>query len=180
MRNWSQLVVPIIFLVLWGLKQLIEREPPRPAVRPMPPGPRPAAPVATRFGTPPPRPSEEILVIRSETGRPDPAGNRPNPGRRPQRPKSAPTADGQRPRSQTLGGDISRLTSQPLRGLGPISLNQGRADISLPTAAEVFTDAFGSAAIFEIVHNPARLREAFILNEILQPPVSMRNKRPRI
>ncbi len=181
MHNWSQLIVPIIFLVLWGLKQILEREPPRPIPRPQMPGPRPTPPVSTRFGTSTSRPGEDVLVIRDNRPADPRSGTSSRRGSRgkPASPTTA-AAEASRPRQRNLGPDISPMGNRSVLGLSAMSLTQGHGESGRVTVAEDLSGPAGAEALARSLRQPARLREAFLLNEILQPPVAMRGPRPRI
>jgi len=187
-NDWQKLIVPLIFLAFWGLKQVFEREPQRQPGRPAGFGPRPDAP-AQRVGAgagagqaprdpavrwsgpaaPPSRRDDDVIVIRPESILPD---TRPGANRRRAQPRPpAQRIEPDRPRPIAQG--ITPLISQPLRGLGTISLAK-QADVIVTTTASA---ALAAPAVAQALRSPERIREAFILNEVLQPPVSLRRIR---
>ena len=189
MNDWQKLIVPLIFLAFWGLKQIFEREPQRQPGRPAGFGPRPDAPPggprpgvapgvrdpAVRWsgqGAPPSRRDDEVIIIRPESILPDSPSARPGANRRRSQPRpTSQRIEPERPRPITSA--ITPLVAQPLRGLGPISLAK-QADVVATTTASA---PLAAPAIAQALRSPERLREAFILNEVLQPPVALRRIR---
>ena len=124
---------------------------------------------------------EDILIIRSEPARTAPRPNQPQPQpqRRP-RPKPTGVKKPDSPQPELLGGAVGSNVSQHIR---PIDLARTDAPLNaignlskLSTAATVQYDvrSQGLTDIRLSLMNPVRLREAFVMNEILQPPVSRR------
>ncbi len=205
MNEWRNLIIPLLVLSFWGLRQIFERESP-PANRLPPPGPRPGGPrppegianrePSLRWSGPPPRPTpeprraggrasardEEVIIIRPEAILPDSPPSRQGQARRPPRTRSAGVSRApEPPLDRTLGGAISQSVGQVLDrqiGLGPVdqrgSLSKSSTRAALPTDAEPPATALARA-----LKSPGKLREAFILNELLQPPLALRGPRRR-
>lgn len=193
-----QLLVPALFLVLWALNQLFNKEiqggnrpggglgprpggvpptnrpRPQPAFRPEPIGARPEtedeilvlkSEPPSRPSTPPPAPGRR--PPRSSQGRPGKRGLAPSPvgkamDTRTGHPGSLAQASGlttqitQLARVSSIASDRSAHPADtPSSALPPISLSQLRQSLS----------------------DHARLREAFVLQEVLQPPVFLRGRR---
>ncbi len=62
------------------------------------------------------------------------------------------------------------VSMPPMASMSPLGLN------SLPTAAPDSIGVIPLSVTARALADPVRLREAFVLNEILLPPVSMRNR----
>ena len=175
--------------------------PPRPAggVRPAPPtqrwgtpgqqpSPAPALP-ATR----PARPAGDdgIVILSSETRPPregigrssvNLASKRPSKGKPvvPQR-KAEPTPA--RPGLAGVSQNVNQHLANATIEMAPLS---GMPSVATATAVDLGMTAGRAAdssitgprsAVAWSLADPIRLREAFVINEILQPPVSMRNRR---
>jgi hypothetical protein len=178
-----KLLIPAFFLVLWALNQLLNKESnapqapgrpgglgPRPGV---PPTPRPAmerpreVPVPPRPQTTPAGRDDEIVILRSETVRPPAPGNvrrgqRARPGRGVGRQGAAPAArTGYEGKAETR----SLIEMRPTQG--PVETPQETLRIGVPSP--ISADDLRSR-----MRSLDRVREAILLNEILQPPVSLR------
>jgi hypothetical protein len=195
-----KLVIPGIILLVWAVTQLFNKENapppsprgPSPGPRPggLPPAPRPLERTAAgeptlRFGpssAPRPAPAprgDEVLVIREPT-RPAPVA------RRPVRPRAVPPAPPKRPEpaparslttsvSQSLPRDIE--TSLKIQ---PLTSTATAASESTKVTAAVGPGTAPSALQLDLRQTLAdrnRVREAFILNELLQPPLALRPSR---
>jgi hypothetical protein len=233
-ENMFQFIVPLIFVAIWALTAIFNREaqplPPRPG---RPPGPRPGGGIGPprelepraegltreaplRWSSPPAaapaapggltrgRPfggrDEEILIIRSEPAPPRTPGAR-SPGgspstRRAGRSRPAPSpppqrSEAARPRG-TLGAPLAQNVplsiAQPAE-LGPLasplSALAPEGTIQSVTAAQPTAPAARSSSsppsqpaieLGLLTVSPARLREAFVLSELLQPPLALRRR----
>lgn len=177
-----------------------------PAPGPGPGGPRPIDNLAARdrardpslrwSGPPPGRTStgptvrgqaasdDEIIIIRSDSILPQNSlPGRQGQGRRPQRPKSnAPGRVNEPIRPAPLGGQISQTVGQLIgqqQGLGPVDQkaslhSSARSQVSASPTPSPTSDALARA-----LRSPERLREAFLLNELLQPPLALRGRKGR-
>jgi hypothetical protein len=141
---------------------------------------------------------DEIVILSSETvRRPPPAkartqssssANRPRPNRRPR----PPGPDGDTP--QRLGGNISQSVRQtiertpldmkaitqspPLNVSTDLRSSHGSATM-LSSTASIAGSAGPAAELFDLqgaIRDRSRLREAFLLNELIQPPLALRNR----
>jgi hypothetical protein len=167
-------------------------------------GERPAPPTAPASRRPAGRPDDEILIIE-ETRRPSGSspssaspllrpgaaggsrrGNRARPAPAPS-PKRLETAS-PRPLSGAVGpaSPINSPMSKTLE-LNPLSLPASPLMSSDPrdlarAVAEPTRQAARPAAVWDdfrlLLSTPSKLREAIIVNEILQPPLSLRSRRP--
>ena len=210
MNEWMKLLVPLLLLAFWGLKQVLERETP-PANRgagPRPGGPRPPEGLAARerprdaglqwSGPPPRRPGpgsgpgivvrgqpagdDEIIILRPDSVLPQRLAGRQSLGRKPQRPsKPGLTPRGAEPsKPGPLGGQISQTVDQTLglqSGMGPVDQRGAqhssvRSQVSANPTPSPTADALSKA-----LRSPERIREAFLLNELLQPPLALRKRR---
>jgi hypothetical protein len=171
----AKLIIPALFLLAWALNQVLNKEAPAPPAGPLPrrppgglppapmPGQRPAPREVIWQETAPPPPRrepmagpDEIIILGSETrpARPAPVV----PVRR-RRPRSAPPAPPKpEPPKPTLATD---------RPAAPI----------IPPPSPATVDP-ALAAIRQALTSPARLRQAFLLREILDRPLTLR--RPRL
>ena len=194
-----KLIIPAILLIFWALSNLFNRESAAQAKGQSPLGPRPPGypgarpPERARPPSQPPRPGpsgreDDVMIIRAEPNRPGRAANpqqRRNPGRgrNPQQAQGRkPDAVAARPREQ-LGGRISSDVSQslaqqmdirPLSESTPATVNE--MSPSVPTMAAGTTPP---STIFDLrtaLATQGRIREAFLLNEVLQPPMALRNR----
>ena len=133
---------------------------------------------------------EGIMILSAENNRTGrdadrsaliPAGKRPAKGKPVVPPRKVEPAP---PRARLAG--VSQNVNQhlantsldmvPLATLAPAT---AMPSLGLSSAPTVTPDTFGvtpRTAAAQALRNPARLREAFILNEILNPPVAMRGR----
>ena len=189
-NNWDNLLkltIMLFFGAIWALTSLFNRESkPAPA---RPPGPRPSTgpkpgEPTLRWAPPPSAPTarrvpigdDDILIIGSDAPRP---AARPGPRRQSKARAAAPAPKPVEPApSRPKLGGVSQSVSQHLNrtslGLAPATgspptLEAGRAwagkDAKLGPVVQSITASLA---------DPARLREAFVLNEILQRPISLR------
>ena len=202
-------IVPLFFLVVWALTSLFNREGAAQANRanPRPIGPlrpRPGGPPAggltreptMRWGNPAgsaprhPEPSaadDDVLIIRPEPSRPGSpirSGQGSGPGRRSGRSRPG---SGRRPddapskKPLTSTPDLSIQTNRPME-LTPLTASVSFADpksaySGLPPAAPV---SLGAAADWtRLLGTDDPIRQAILFSELLQPPLSMRPRRPR-
>ena len=208
-ESMMRLVIPGIFLLIWAVNQLFNKElnpganrlpAPGPRQGGLPPAPRPmdrSAPPqprdpTMRFGTQATterRGNDEVLVIRSEPIRPQATPQaRPGAPRPAARPRQA-AAPARKPdtvasRSQMTG--VSQSVSQSIKLVGDVGQLTVAQSLAVDAGASAATaqdpSLAGSAALDglrRVLANPTRLREAWMLSEILKPPVALRG-RPRI
>jgi hypothetical protein len=142
---------------------------------------------------PPGRPNEEILIIRSETNRGGrPPAPRPGPGSAPPkrgtRSKAAPATAAKRseptsarPAVDQPGSLVSQHVEQTIEGQSLSNTTRANAAADAVTA---LYDARPKSAnrtplydLQSLVGSAEELRKAIIVNEVLQPPVAMRNRR---
>lgn len=197
-----KIIIPVILLVFWALSNVFNRENPQNAAKDrMTPNPsRPASyppprPVERRPAPAhryvPPRENDEVLIIRAEPNRPQPRPGGNGPGRRQagrQRGAQSGGPSGRRAepspsRNRDLVGgslatDVNQSLTRPLE-LRPLS--ESLADSASVTndpapAASSAASSPSAAAIRTNLGDPSRIREAFVLNEILQPPLSLRRR----
>jgi hypothetical protein len=214
-------IVPLTFLAIWALTSLFSRDAkpqvgrPAQGLGPRPGGPGPAPPPrpgnpamardpAVRWGNPPGtetaiprripgRPDEEILVIRSETGRAaGPPLPRPGAGaaaaKRTTRPKAAPTTAPKRAEptaARPLSGSTASTPYQNLTqqlDIAPLSTQQATPGVTpQPQKPAYELPAKGPATPLSelrlLIGSRDRIREAILLNEVLQPPIAYRRGR---
>lgn len=192
--NLFRLLVPAIFLVLWALHQLFNKEnAPPPTNRPGGGlGPRPGGPPrpATDYGREVPyrdptgpvpgptraassAPEDEIVIIRSETARPaGVGGGPPRDARRPPRPRpSRPGRGSREPRREAP--EPRPGPEAPVPATPPPPTTGGPASpILIGLAPPLSADELRRA-----LTSPSRIREAILVNEILQPPKALRGRR---
>lgn len=183
-------VIPALVMIVWAISQVMNREAPQPPPgrggpwpnRPpggLPPARMPgegAGPreVIWQEGPPPPPRREpaagpdEILILGTETRPVRPAP--PGPPRRTRRPRpaqaGAPRPEPARPKSSSLVGDRSAATS--------LKSAPGTPEPSPATAAPRDAVAPRAAGFREALADPARLRDALVLGEVLGTPLALR------
>jgi hypothetical protein len=191
------LLILAFLAVGWVVNQLFTKDERPPAPRPG--GPRPPVRPTGRepvlrwenVGEPPRSPQppparEDILVIRNEptrSSRPlSPAPN-PPPQRRPQRGRSAPAAPPRRPepeRPRTFAGDVAQSVAQAMErpaALTPLLLDQSAPTVAKAIRTPVVPEEVAIVAapvLAAALRDPKRLREAFLVNEILGRPKALR------
>lgn len=168
----------------------------------LPPAQRPAGGTFVerfeRTAPPPPRPSpmmrpgEEIVIVETETRplRPPSAATATptpsRPGRRnrnPRRPQPATPPSGtaakkgEPARQSTLSNLATGLTGAPVNvPVGGINgMSPGIADAD----PRLFNQSPALDELRDAIASPDRIRQAILLNEILQPPLALRGRRPR-
>ena len=197
-------IVPISFVAIWALTALFNREskgfPARPP-GPNPQGrPRPGDPPMrwTTDGNPPqpmnrrpPADDADILILSGYPG----AGSRAPSARPPQgsaarrqpRNRPAPPASRKvepvvtRPKqagvNQNVNQSIARtLDLAPLTAIAPM-VTSSTTLANAPSSPAKSTAVVTTATIRPLMNDPARLREAFIVNELFQPPLALRGRR---
>ena len=149
---------------------------------------------------PPHRPGgrrDDILIIEAEPrrssgstprpGSPAPAPRREAKGRQgTQKPGSSPGRPAETDRSRSLSASMTHPETPPTiqsQALKPLTLpaspllttpNDEAAKTQAGRVLVSELDSFSSAEIRLLVQTPARLREGFILGELLKPPVALR------
>lgn len=198
-----KLIIPAILLIFWALSNLFNREGAAvqgrgaPGARPMPrPGDRPRPVATTARPVPPKRPNEEVFVIRSETNEPPGRSNNQPPGRSnsPQKRNSNRGKGSQS--SQPRRPDAPKPRHVDLFDAKiPMNVNQS---VTKPLEIRPLTESVADTRIETVPSNPSmavgltppstiadlrvglatqgRIREALLLNEILQPPMALRNR----
>lgn len=199
------MIISVFLLTAWAILQVLSKESPPTPMKTQPGGARPGGlPPAPRLPDRGParsaqaggsfrnaEPSDEIIILSAETLRhPAPVTPRAGGGARPRttkRPKSSSQgASGAREeiaRTKTLGGSVTQNLVQTLEksepllplaiGTSPLlamSSESARPSVQVepvPPPVDLAT-ALGSQS---------RVREALILNELLQPPLALRNRR---
>ena len=141
-----------------------------------------------------PQQSEDIIILRSETNR-TPVRTTQNPRRGAGRGRAAQAQPSRKQEvipsrnrdyvGEKMNTDVNQSITRTM-DIRPLteSVTASQAMASSPTrsAATATTLTIGtilplsSDDLRAIVNNPARLREAFLLNELLQPPVALRGK----
>ena len=187
-----KVVIPVVLLIFWGLSSVFNREKNEKASKERASGfaPRPTLYQTPKTAAPTSRPSspkDEVMVIRAEPGRTPSRqpqkrnagrgrGNAGPPGRRP--PESTPDRS-----REMLGSNVSADVNQSLNR--PLELRSLTETMALSPSASATASISSqssptTAATIDLraaLMNPIRIREAFVLNEILQPPVSRRGRR---
>lgn len=190
-----KVVIPMMILIFWAISGVVNREKCQKAARERAtsygqrlspyqqarPPQRPAPPPPTPRYVPPAQ--DDVLVIRGEPSRPP--SRQPQPQKRNNRQRSGSGRRGQEPspsRNRDLVGgnlaaDVNQSLTKPLE-IRPLAETMAMSPSASGTAATV-VDAPTTAVADRfrgVLTDPARIREAFILNEILQPPVSLRKR----
>lgn len=192
------LLILAFLAVGWVVNQLFTKEERPPAQRPTPrPPARPTGrePVLRweNTGEPPrsPRPPqpapgrEDVLVIRPEPTRPSrPLSPEPPPApaRRGQRGRAAaaPARRAEPERPRTFAGDVAQSVAQAMErpaALAALSLEQTPQTVARAIRTAVVpgeSPVFVNSDLANSLRDPKRLREAFLVNEILGPPKALR------
>jgi hypothetical protein len=176
--------------------------PARNSAPPQPFGPRPGDPTL-RWSTPPssayqvpatrrvPIGDDDILIIPSDAGRnvrPGPA--RPAPVAVSKRSLAKSRAQNQANRKQEppvqrnkLGSDVNQNVNQhitqsidltPMLAISPMGTLPQSPLVGPDPSATRSTAVFTVSSLSNLVHDPKRLREAFLVNELLRPPLALR------
>ncbi|WP_435005960.1 hypothetical protein P12x_003678 [Tundrisphaera lichenicola] len=199
-------IVPLTFLAIWALTSLFNREskafPTRNPSGPPPGGPRPADPTMrwAPAGAGPnsgvrrvPIGDDDILIIQ-----PDPARN-PRPGqarpaqitgpRRQGRVRQAtvPARKSEAPPSRPKLGGVSQNVNQhlantvamtPLTTIAPMATSTGSTLADAPSLPSTTTALIPTiSSLSKMMNDPVRLREAFLVNELLSAPLALRKSR---
>ena len=190
-----KIIIPAILLIFWALSNLFNREgkqtaakeraaalanrptayqPPRPPERRRVPPPPPAPRYAS--------PNDEVMIIRAEPNRP-PGRPAPQAKRNAGRGRPGSTAPARRVETpapvrnkELLGGNVAADMNRSIE-LHPLTQTMASAGSTTSTASTASVDALSATnapALFLALMDPVRIREAFVLNEILQPPLSRR------
>lgn len=183
---FMKLIVPGILLLLWALFQMFNRENNELLGRGQggnPLGPRPR-PLPGEFGVDPERPgfapdesAARVTIIDPRTGRPlaivVPQEARGAEARRPAKPRTRNRRENERSeRAATTRAHASSAgLESPLLSQTPL----GKGEVAKPAAHEsaslISTDA--ALKIGEALSTPSRIREAFVLAQVLGPPVAL-------
>ena len=198
-------IVPISFVAIWALTALFNREakglPARPPGGPPQGGPRPVDPTL-RWGPPAAAPSpgvrrvamgdDDILIIPNDPMRPArPAPSQPRQGavvRRPLRGRAAnqppkkPEPAPSRPKLAGVSQNVNQSLATPsgltsLTTIVPMTTETGSDLANAPSAPSVTSAVVSVSTLRPLMADPIRLREAFIVNELLQPPIALRGRR---
>lgn len=198
-HDWFRLIIPGALFLIWVVNQLLNKElkpTPNPAERPGGVGPGPGGPPpaprtsprdprdpAMRFSNAPTArqgavrsaADDEIIVIRAEP--PGFPARPPGSGavKRPARQKSAPAKPPESPSRPLTSGVSQKLGS----ALDHHSLVEEPTSLllSMPPAVSTDPGTMPSPTVVElskILGSQQAVREAFLINELLQPPLSMR------
>jgi hypothetical protein len=197
--SFYQFLVPLTFLAIWALTSLFNREaqplPPRSGRAPGPNGPSPAADRLSHASTARSggvRPEDEIRIIDSEPRRSSPM---PKPRVAPPAARRSTKTRGQTPStskkaesssSRSMGIPMSRsmaadmgtpqslipLSLPPSPLLSNFSVEAPGTDESRARAAQPI--AINAIEVRKLAASPARIRESFILSELMQPPLALR------
>lgn len=202
-------IVPLAFLAIWALTAVFNKEgnslpvrtqgPPNPyGPRPgIPPRPAPMAerPPTLRWGPQTPAPAtpraggDDDIVILDSSRTTKPIPPRANPPRR-ARAKPSPSVSA-RPApivparlglanvTQTVNQQLATpLSMEPLSG--PLSATVVRPVVASTTKAVQLGDApIRAVSVLSGMNDPQRLREAILVNELLQPPLALRGRMRR-
>ncbi len=208
-----KLLVPAIFLILWALNQIFNKEGTPARSRPgtggplgprpggLPPAPRPLdRSIATgrepsRPSTPPPGGSrardDEIVIIQSETTRPL-TSPRPTNGASGARRATSRTRSGRPPASRPpadsspvnrskppSSASLFEVPPSPATSMGitvpPSTTGRPGENTNLSTPLLIGVDPpITASSIAESLKRRATIREAILINELLNPPLSLR------
>jgi hypothetical protein len=136
---------------------------------------------------------DDILIIQSEPSRPSRPGQarpaqptaprRTNRGRQPIPPVKKPEVAVTKPK---LGGVSQNVNQQlanpialtPLTTIAPMAASTGADLAGAPSAPSKATSRVPTiSTIVPLMNDPSRLREAFLVNELLRPPLALRKSR---
>ena len=207
MNKWDPLIraiVPLTFVAIWALTALFNRESkgfPSKAPGSTPFGPRPGEP-AMRWAPPAasqppgvrrvPIGDNDILIIQNDPARPVRQGQaRPSQAAGPRRSAKtksvAPPVKKVEPISgrPKLAGVSQNVNQQlatpvgltPLSAIVPMTTSTGSDLANAPSAPSKTSAVVTASTLTTLMADPIRLREAFIVNELLQPPLALRGKK---
>jgi hypothetical protein len=198
-------IVPISFAAIWVLTSLFNREskgfpartnPPNPAL-----GPKPGDPTMRWSTPPPPKPpgtrrvpigDDDILIIQNDPSRPGrPPQPRPFQSTGPRRSSKvrattpAPAkieSPAARPRLAGVNQNVNQQLANPvaltpLTTIAPMATATGSDLANAPSAPSKTSAVVSVSTLIPLMMNPIRLRETFIVNELLQPPLALRRGR---
>jgi cytoskeletal protein RodZ len=202
-------IVPISFAAIWVLTALFNREskgfPPRTGAPNSTLGPRPGDPTM-RWGSPPsPSPKapgtrrvpigdDDILIIQNDPSRSNrPPQTRPlqvtGPRRVARARPAAPPSKVVEPSSpkKKLAGVSQNVNQQlanpvaltPLTTIAPMATATGSDLANAPSSPSKTSAVVTVSTLIPLMNDPYRLREAFIVNDLLQPPLALRANRGR-
>jgi hypothetical protein len=176
-----QYLVPLVFLVIWIFNQIFGQEGKarQTARREVPP---PQGRPNRGPSSPPARTSEPSMSWSERTKGGPPRGPAPPPGqdflkigpeRDPSRPadRRARNAAKKQAKPRSTPEPIREVVSDDARSLGGADSPGLGEGIAPPTAR---TAQPTTAALIRSLRDPTRIREAIIMNEILQPPLALR------
>ena len=199
-------IVPISFVAIWALTALFNRDPKGFPARPAGPtpgaGPRPGDPVMrwsaqtnqaqpANRRPPPPGEDKDMLFLpgypvppsRGPAARTGPGSGARRLARGRQSPASLKNVEPivSRPRqagvNQNVNQSIARtLEMAPLTTIAPMATSVTTLANS-PSSPAKTTAILTTATIRPLMNDPARLREAFIVNELFQRPLALRGRR---
>ncbi|WP_435019049.1 hypothetical protein TA3x_001043 [Tundrisphaera sp. TA3] len=203
MRNLEGLIqylVPFSFLAIWAITSLLNRETkPTPARRPMPERSRPNRPgePTLRWGAPPGESApgrmtlgreDDIVILSSETATP-PRRRQGQSGGTRRTARVKPSASGPRKLEGTsttpLVSGVNQNVNQQLAtavDIQPLAMDDRSLTsvASRPTPPSSMAPGLVSASkLAAMMADPARLREAFLMSEMLRPPVALRPRGDR-
>jgi hypothetical protein len=200
--DWFKLIVGGAFLLVWALTQLFNKEVnptpnrtqgfgPRPGG--LPPAPRPLergsgldSGGAFSSGSSTRRGSDDVLIIRAEQTRPPRLGptnpstrRQPAKGKQAAAPPKLPDAGPKRALSTSVSQNVAQQldTTLDVRPLTETAANPVTS--AQPTTPATPGGALNPtlASVRQMLTSPSMVREAFVLNEILQPPIAARRVR---
>lgn len=201
-------IVPISFFAIWVLTNLFNREskgfPARTAPPPSNPGPRPTDP-SMRWGVTPssqaqgirrvPIGNDDILIIQNDparSGRPvqirplQVAGVRRVVNNRQE--ATAPPKKVEPPLSRPKLAGVSQSVNQQLATpsgltslttIAPMTTTTGSDLANAPSSPSKTSEVVTISTLIPLMRDPRRLREVFIVNELLQPPLALRGRKGR-
>lgn len=199
-----KLFIPLIFFAIWGVTHLFNRESkgfaPRPTGTGTTTGVRPGDPTLRWGPTNPSAPpssrrvaigDDDILIIPNDPSRPArPASLRSSPTtpRRAVKSRSVPAAPKKAEPgltrskmsgvSQNVNQQLARpIDLTPLTTIAPMANSTGSDLANAPSAPSKTSAVLTVSTLIPLMNDPIRLREAFIVNELLRPPLALRDRR---
>jgi hypothetical protein len=203
--NWDQLIlraiVPFSFVAIWALTALFNKEsskgfPGRPPGPSPSNGPKPGDP--NLRWAPPARTSQPPVVRRVPIGEDDILIIPNNPSRSVKAPQQGvrrlvkgrqatpPARKVDPPASRGKLAGVSQNVNQslakpieltPLNTIAPMATTSGSDLANAPSAPSKTSAVVTISTLRPLMNDPVRLREAFIVNELLRPPVALRGRR---
>jgi hypothetical protein len=206
MNNWTELIVkilvPMTFFAIWAITSLFNRESkgftPRPPGQGTSSGVRPGDPTlrwgSNTYGpqrTVParrvPLGDDDILIIPSDPTRPTTAARSTNnrkaaKGRQVVATPRKPEPTSTRPKlggvSQNVNQQLARpMDMTPLTTIAPMATSTGSDLANAPTSPSKTSTVLTISTLVPLMNDPMRLREAFIVNELFQKPLALRERR---